>query len=380
MHAVVIGGGIVGLASAHALTERGVRVTVLEKGSLGSGSTGRSAGGIRGQFSTPVNVALSRASFEVWDEFEERFGVDIAHRRVEYLFLARAEATAERLQENVAMQNEHGIPSMFLGPEEARERYGSLRADCFVGASYSPTDGFADPNLAVQGYAKAAREAGVEIRTGTQATDILWDGEQVVGVELADEKINVDYVVNAAGPWARKVSEMAGVSLPVSPRRRRMVIVDPETPVPETDPLTIDLGTGSYFRPEREGSALVGGQFGEDPDADPEHYHKEIETEWAAEAVERAGEWTTYFGPDTRIKRGWAGLYAVTPDNHPIIEETIPGLISAVGFSGHGFMHAPATGKLVAELICDGEASLVDIESLESGRFEHESDEERNVV
>lgn len=395
MHAVVIGGGIVGLASAHALTERGVRATVFEKGSLGSGSTGRSAGGIRGQFSTPVNVVLSRASFEVWDEFEELFGVDISHRRVGYLFLAREENTAERLRENVAMQNDHGIPSEFLDSAEVQEYCGGLRPDCFAGASYSSTDGFADPNLAVQGYARAAREAGVEARTGTQVTGILRDGGRVVGVEISEaqsasgnrtssddegETIDADYVVNAAGPWARRVGEMAGVSLPVAPKRRRMVIVDPEEPVPETDPLTIDLDTGSYFRPEREGSALVGGQFGEDPDADPERYRQGIEMEWAADAVERAGEWTTYFGPETGIKRGWAGLYAVTPDNHPIIEETIPGLISAVGFSGHGFMHAPATGKLVAELICDGEASLVDVGSLGSGRFEHGSSEERNVV
>lgn len=380
MHAVVIGGGIVGLASAYELARRGVHVTVFEKGSLGGGSTGRSAGGIRGQFSTAMNVALSRVSFEVWDSFEKRFGVDIAHRRVGYLFLAREENTAERLRGNVAMQNEQGIPSAFLDPEEARKRCGGLRSEEFVGASYSPTDGFADPNLAVQGYARAAREEGVEIRTGTQVTGISRDGEQVVGVELSNECIDADYVVNAAGPWARTVSEMAGVSLPVAPRRRRMVIVAPEKPVPETDPLTIDIGTGSYFRPERGGSALVGGQWGEDPDADPDRYRQGIETEWAAEAVERAGEWTSYFGPETRIKRGWAGLYAVTPDNHPIIEETIPGLISAAGFSGHGFMHAPATGKLVAELIRDGEASLVDIESLGSDRFEDEGACERNVV
>lgn len=380
MHAVVIGGGIVGLASAHALTERGVRVTVCEKGSLGSGSTGRSAGGIRGQFSTPINVALSRASFEIWDRFEERFETEIAHRRVGYLFLAREETTAKRLRENVAMQNAYGISSEFLDPEQARERCGGLRTDRFVGASYSPTDGFADPNLAVQGYAKAVRESGVEIRTGAQVMRILRDSKRVVGVELEDEKIDADFVVNAAGPWARQIGEMAGVQLPVAPKRRRMVIVDPESVVPETDPLTINLDTGSYFRPEREGAALVGGQFGEDPDADPERYRKEVGMEWAAEAVERAGEWATYFGPETQIRRGWAGLYAVTPDNHPIIEETIPGFVSAVGFSGHGFMHAPATGKLVAELICDGEASLVDTGSLGSDRFEERSEEERNVV
>lgn len=379
MHAVVIGGGIIGLASAHALTERGVRVTIFEKGSLGGGSTGRSAGGIRGQFSTPVHVSLSRASFEVWNEFEERFEIDITHRRVGYLFLAREAETAERLRENVAMQNEYGTSSGFLDPEEANERCPGLRSERFVGASFSPEDGFADPNLAIQGYAKAAREAGVEIRTNTEVERICRDGERVVGVDVG-EKIDADYVINAAGPWAKQVGEMAGVQLPVAPKRRRMVLTAPEKSVPETDPLTIDLDTGSYFRPERDGCALVGGQWGGDPDADPDRYREGIETEWAAEAVERAGEWTTYFGPETRIKRGWAGLYAVTPDNHPIIEQTVPGFISAIGFSGHGFMHAPATGKLVAELVCEGEASLVNIDSLRSERFGEEHEVERNVV
>ncbi|WP_336344441.1 NAD(P)/FAD-dependent oxidoreductase [Halalkalicoccus ordinarius] len=384
MHAVVIGGGIIGLASAYALVERDVRVTVCEKGSLGGGSTGRSAGGIRAQFSTPVNVDLSLASLEVWDAFEERFGVDIAHRRVGYLLLAREERTAKRLREDVAMQNDRGVPSEFLAPAEAAERCDGLRTDRFVGASYSPTDGFADPSLALQGYATATREAGAEVRTNTAVTGIRRKGDRVRGVEIeaegGDETIDADYVVNAAGSWAQRVARMAGMELPVAPRRRQMAVVDPELSVPESDPFTIDLDTGSYFRPEREGVALVGGHWGEDPDADPDRYQEGMDLEQAANATERAGEWTTYFGPETRLRRGWAGLYAVTPDNHPILEETVPGFVNAVGFSGHGFMHAPATGELIAELVCDGEASLVDIEPLRSDRFGSEVTTERNVV
>ncbi|MGM0604922.1 MAG: NAD(P)/FAD-dependent oxidoreductase, partial [Halobacteriota archaeon] len=138
-------------------------------------------------------------------------------------------------------------------------------------------------------------------------------------------------------------------------------------------PLTIDLDTGSYFRPEREGAAIVGGEFGEtDPEQDPDRYDTGIDLEWAATAIERAAETATYFGPETRIRRGWAGLYAVTPDHHPIIEETVPGFVNAVGFSGHGFQHAPATGTLVSELVLDGEPSLVDISTLGSDRFDRD--------
>ncbi|WP_128477322.1 NAD(P)/FAD-dependent oxidoreductase [Halorussus pelagicus] len=409
MNVAIVGGGIVGLASAYYLAERGADVTVYEKGSLGSGSTERSVGGIRAQFSTPVNVELSLASMAVWEAFANEFGTDIAYRRPGYLFAAREEATARAFEEQVAMQNDLGVPSELLAPEEATDHCPGLRAEEFVAATYSPTDGFADPHLALQGFAEAARESGAEIRTRTAVTEIHREGEandaEVTGLTVkGSERRDADFVVNAAGPWARRVAAMAGVEIPVAPERRQIAVVDPETPVPEDVPLTIDLDTGSHFRPEREGKALVGGHFGgdseerrssesasgktatgEDPEADPEQdpdgFDRKIDLDWAVEAVERASDCATYFGPDSEIRRGWAGLYAVTPDHHPIVEETRPGLVNAVGFSGHGFQHAPATGQLVAELVLDGEASLVDISALGSDRFERETLlEERNVA
>jgi sarcosine oxidase subunit beta len=381
MRVVVVGGGIVGCSSAYYLAKRGADVVLCERSNIGAGSTERSAGGIRAQFSTPVNVALSRASMQVWDRFEEEFDADIAFRRSGYLFLARDEASADELAETVAMQNEGGVPSELLTPEEAREVCPGLRADLFRAATYSPDDGFADPHLALQAFAARAREVGSDIRTGVEVTDVLGDATGVEGVETTDGTIDADFVVNAAGPWASRVAAMAGLDFPISPERRQMAVVDPETPVSESVPLTIDLDTGSYFRPEREGAALVGGHFGGDTMADPNAYDRTTDLDWTIEAVEKAAEWTTYFGPDSEIRRGWAGLYAVTPDHHPIIEETLPGFVNAVGFSGHGFQHAPATGQLVTELVFDGEASLVDISSLDSGRFaDGRTVEERNVA
>ena len=383
MDVVVVGGGIVGLSSAHYLAERGVDVVLCEKGSLGSASTARSAGGIRSQFSTSVNVRLSEASREVWDDFEATFGVDIEHRRCGYLFLARSEETAGQFRENVAMQNDLGVDSVFLDPADAVEHCPGLEAEKFVGATYNATDGFADPNLAVQGYATSARTAGVDIRTGTPVVDLITDGDGVTGVETDAERIDAAFVVNAAGAWAATVADLAGVELPIHPRRRQIAVVDPSRPVSADVPLTIDLDEGSYFRPERDGAALVGGQFAEtESDADPDAYSDSMDLDWATKAVERAAAYTSYFDGDSRIRRGWAGLYAVTPDHHPIVEETVPGLITAAGFSGHGFQHAPATGRLVAEICVDGEALLVDIEPLSSRRFDDESDEliERNVA
>ncbi|GKZ15806.1 MULTISPECIES: NAD(P)/FAD-dependent oxidoreductase [Haladaptatus] len=381
MRVVVVGGGIVGCSSAYYLSERGADVVLCERSNIGAGSTERSAGGIRAQFSTPVNVALSRASMRVWDRFEEEFDADIALRRSGYLFLARDEDSADELAETVAMQNEQGVPSELLTPEEAREVCPGLRTDLFRAATYSPNDGFADPHFALQAFAARAREVGTDVRTGVEVTDVLGDAGGVTGVETTDGTIDADFVVNAAGPWASSVAEMAGLDLPISPERRQMAVVDPETPVAESVPLTIDLDTGSYFRPEREGAALVGGHFGGDTTADPNAFDQTTDLDWTIEAVEKASDWTTYFGPESRIRRGWAGLYAVTPDHHPIIEETIPGFVNAVGFSGHGFQHAPATGQLVTELVFDGEPSLVDISGLDADRFEEgRTVDERNVA
>ncbi len=388
MDALVVGGGIIGLAAAHSLADRGVDVTLVEKGSLGNASTARSAGGIRSQFSTRVNVELSLASKAVWNSFKQRFGVDIGLRKNGYLFLARTDETAERFRENVDMQRELGAESELLTPAEATEHCPGLDPDPFVAATYNPDDGIADPNLAVQGYAEAARERGVDIRTKTAVTALHREGDRVVGADIravgADEaeRHEVDCVVNAAGAWAAAIGEMTGVGLPIAPRRRQIAVVDPSPPVPESVPLTIDLETGSYFRPERDGVALVGGHFDEDdPDRDPDAYDEGMDVEWAARAVEHAAAYTEYFGLNTRIKRGWAGLYAVTPDHHPVVEETVPGFVTVAGFSGHGFQHAPASGRIAADLVVDGETDLLDASPLSADRFERgETLTERSVA
>ncbi|MFB6266597.1 MAG: NAD(P)/FAD-dependent oxidoreductase [Halodesulfurarchaeum sp.] len=382
MDVAVVGGGIVGLFSAYALADRGADVTVFEQGPLGHGSTERSAGGIRRQFSTPVNVELSKASRPVWTDFEDRFGTDIAFRQNGYLFLARTAELAETFEETVAMHHEHGVPTELLTPTEAIDVCPGLRSERFRAATYLGTDGFADPHLALQGVAETLGEMEVPIRTKTPVTDIQVADGAVRAISIPDGTHRVDHVVNAAGPWARSVAEMVGLDLPVAPKRRQVLVVEPARPVPEQVPLTIDLETGSYFRPEREGDALVGGHFGsDDPDADPDGYAENVSLEFAATALEHAADVASYFGPESRVKQGWAGLYAMTPDHHPIIDEPMPGFVTAVGFSGHGFQHAPATGKLVSELVLDGDPSLLDISRLDAGRFERgDLNEERHVA
>jgi sarcosine oxidase subunit beta len=370
MDAVVVGGGIVGVASAYYLAERGADVTLLEKASLGSGSTDRAAGGIRAQFSTTPSIELSKRSIEVWERFEETFGTDIEYRRPGYMYVARTESTADRLRETVPFQNDHGVPSEFLDPETAAEYVPGLRTEAYVGTAYCPTDGFADPHLGLQGFARGATAAGADVRTGVEVTDLTpRDGR--VRVETTDGRYDPEYVVIAAGSWSPKVARTAGIDLPVSPRRRQAMVVDPERPVPSSNPLVTDLDAGCYFRPERDGKALVGGHFeAADPEQDPDRYRTSTDLAWTVDALEGAASVADYFGPDSEVVRGWAGLYAVTPDHHPVIEESCPGIVTATGFSGHGFMQSPATGQVVSELVLDGEARTVDVSALRADRFE----------
>ncbi len=370
MSVVVVGGGIVGMASAYYLARAGEDVTVLERSSVGNGSTERAVGGIRTQFSSAVNVRLSLAAMGVWDEFEATFGVDIEHRRIGYAFLAREATTADRLRETVAMQRDLGASVETLSPAELRDREGvEVHADRFELATYGDRDGVADPHLALQGFAAGARDVGVEVRTNTRVTDLHVANDRVVGVQTGDGRIDADHVVNAAGPWARDVGRMAGLDLPVVPERRQVAVVAPERPVPEDAPLTFDADRGVYFLPDREGDALVGGHFGDADERDPDRYPTDYDLDWALEAMERAADCAAHFGPDAGVKRGWSGLYAVTPDHHPILEESRPGFVNAVGFSGHGVMHAPATGQIVAEIVTEGGPRTVDVSELGLDRF-----------
>ncbi|MFD1568961.1 NAD(P)/FAD-dependent oxidoreductase, partial [Halolamina litorea] len=283
-------------------------------------------------------------------------------------------------RENVAMQNEHGVPSTYLSAAAAREHCPELHHERFVGASYNAEDEFVDPYLCLQGYAEAARERGVDVRPKTAVTDIRREDGTVTGVRAAGEWLDADFVVNAAGPWAGRVASMAGVDLPISPELHRLAIAEPETPLPDDVPLTIDVDGGAVFRPEGDGLAAVGGNAGGHPVADPDDFPQSADLEWTLDTLEAVAEMCGYFGPESAVRDTVTGLYATTPDANPVIEETLPGLINAVGFSGHGFMHAPAVGTIVAELIVDGRASLVDIDSLSSDRFDGEVDAEGAVI
>lgn len=381
MDVTVVGGGIVGVACAYYLSREDVDVTLYEKSRLGAGSTGN-GGGIRTQYSTRANVELSVESKRVWDGFEDEFGIDIRRRPTGYLFLAREEETAENLRSDVEMQNELGVSNEFLSPEEATAYCPELHAEQFVGASYSPDDEFVDPHLALQGYADAAREAGADVREGVEVTDVHRNADgAVTGVETTEGRRDTDFLVNAAGAWAADIAELAGIEIPVKPTLRRLLLVEPAEPYPETLPLTMDLDGGAVFYPEDAEVMVVSGHTESLIEADPDAYQSKVDLEWTTDVLEGVTELAGYFGPGTEVRNSITGLYALTPDQNPIIEETAPGFVNAVGFSGHGFMHAPATGQLVSELVVDGTASLVDVSEFSSSRFEQGSaTDEQNFI
>ncbi len=369
MRVAIIGGGIIGLYTAHFLSKRGMEPIVFEKSTPGSGSTGRSGGGIRSQFSTPTNVELSAVSREYWDEFEETFDADIRRRQPGYLFVARNQETAESLASDVEMQNRLGIDSEYITPERARELSPGLRIEELVGASYSPRDEFVDPHLVTMALVRALEDDGVDIRRQTKVTDVVTEGGETTGVRTRDGQIDADAVVNAAGPWAERIAAMADVDLPIKPELHRIAFVRPEGKLSGSIPLTMDLDTGAVFRPEDDETVAIGGGS-ESPRCDPDSFPRSATLEWTHDVLEGVTELSDRFGPGTEVCNTMSGLYATTPDAHPVLEETRPGFVNVVGFSGHGFMHAPAAGKLVTELLCDGSASTMEIGSLSSERFE----------
>lgn len=363
---VIIGGGIIGLSIAYHLGQRKAgKIVLLEKGQLGEGSTSRCVGGIRIQFSTEINILFSLESMKIFDRFEEEFGVNPEFKRIGYLFLATTDQDVKVFQQNLILQKQFGIPVEWLHPDEIRRRFPYLKMDDILGGTFSPSDGYAGPSEVLSGFAGGAKRKGVKIYEGVEAKEILVDKGRVTGVRTTGGEISSPVVVNAGGPYASLVAEMAGLRIPVKPLRRQVFVTAPFHLIDQAIPLTIDFHRGWYFRPEVDGFLLSG----------PLDREPSFNTNTDYEAMVEASENAIYRVPaleKAQIARGWAGLYEISPDNHAILGK-VPGLegfILANGFSGHGFQHSPAVGKVISELILEGKAKTIDISSLSIDRFE----------
>lgn len=362
---VIIGGGIIGLSIAYHLGKKKAgKVLLLEKGQLGEGSTSRCVGGIRIQFSTEINILFSLESMKTFDHFEEEFGVNPEFKRIGYLFLATTEQEVKVFKENIILQRKFGIPVEWLDADEIPKRYSFLKTDDILAGTFCAKDGYAGPNEVLTGFASGARRAGVEIVEGIEVKGVLVDKGRVRGVRTDGGEISSPVVVNAGGPYASLIGEMAGIEIPVKPLRRQVFVTAPFSLTDQNIPLTIDFHRGWYFRKEVDG-LLLSGPLDKEPS-----FNTAIDYEAMVEASENA----IYRVPAlerARIARGWAGLYEISPDHHAILGK-VPGLegfILANGFSGHGFQHSPAVGKVISELIVDGKATTIDISSLSIERF-----------
>ncbi len=363
---VVIGGGIVGLSIAYYLAlKKAGKIVLFEKGQLGEGSTSRCVGGIRTQFSTEINIRFSLESLKTFEQFKEEFGINPEFRRIGYLFFGTSDWEIEAFKKNIKLQRKFGIPVEFLNSDEIGSRWPYLRVDDVLGGTFCSWDGYAGPNEILSGFASGAKRAGVRIHEGTEVIGISTASGKIQSVKTKNEEISTPVVVNAGGPYAASIGGMAGVEIPVKPLRRQIFVTAPFHLTDHPIPLTIDFHRGWYFRQEGDGLLLSGPL-----DLEPSF---NLNTEY--EAMAEASENAMYRVPvleKARIARGWAGLYEISADHHAILGRVpgVEGFILANGSSGHGFQHSPAIGKVISELIVDGEAATIDVSSLSIERFE----------
>jgi len=367
---VIIGGGIVGSSIAYHLTAAGCKdVLVIERETAqGKGSTGKSMGGVRAQFSTPVSIQMSLYSIPFYASFDERLGYPAGYRPQGYLFCATHEKHLAYLRANYEKQVAMGLKDVRLvAADEIRGMFPQLRSDDIVGGSFCSTDGFVDPYSAMVGFMSWATDHGARLWKNAQVSGIRRDGGGICGVETTRGGVSTRRVVNAAGPWAAEVAKLAGVDLPVQPLRRMLVPTEPFDQFPHTAPMIIDMSNGFHFRPESLGFLLAWN----DPEETP-GFKTDFEPAFIEKILTRAANRVPMFESlAVNPKRAWAGLYEMTPDHHPILGQapTVPGFFLANGFSGHGVMHAPATGKILSDLILTGTCNLVDPGLLGLSRF-----------
>ena len=370
MKVAVIGAGIVGASCAFHLSRRGARVIVLERAvQAASGSTARSAAGIRQQFSHPENVRMSLYSASVLERFQRSTGHDPGYSRVGYLFLLPPELLAS-WQQQLVMQQQLGVRVRLLTLDETTSRFPYLALEGVAAASLGIDDGIVDPHAITMGFLAAARKLGSKLRLQSEVLELSrhrgsW---QLV---TRQETLTVDAVINAAGPAAAELAGRAGIELPLEPMRRNVYTTTPIPNFPHPTPLLVDMNTGVYLR--SEGPRFI---FGLSNPGEPPGFNLAVDWAWLEHTLAEALPRFPFLATASLDRQAcWAGLYVVTPDHSPILGRMpgVEGFFNACGFSGHGVQHAPATGKILAEEVIDGEASSFAIDDFRFERFTRES-------
>ena len=367
--AVIIGGGCMGASVAYHLTRRGVTDVVLieREKLLATGSTGKNAGGVRHQFSNAANIRLSIESVRLLNHFEEEVGYAVDFHQHGYLFLLSTPASVETFRRNVALQRSLGIDVDWLEASEAARLAPGLGVDGVLAATFCGRDGVADPNGVTMGFAKAAQAAGASIERATEATAITVEHGRITAVETSRGRIATPVVVNAAGPHARGVGRLAGVDVPIDPIRRHIFIAQSGEAgwrVPPNRILVIDFDTTFYFHREGAGILFGMGERNETPTFDTT-----VQWDFLPQVIDVAVKRLPALAAAS-ISHAWAGLYEMSPDGNPLIGPApgVQGFFLINGFSGHGFQHSPAAGRILADLIV-GRDPGVDVAPFSAARF-----------
>ena len=366
---VIIGGGVMGASAAYHLAQRGIaarNIVLLEKEDFfGQGATGRCAGGVRYQFSTEINVKLSIESLPMIERFKDEIGQDVNYKQCGYLLVATNEKDVNVFKHNVKLQNELGVQTRLLSGDEVRRQLPLMKFDDALAGTFNQKDGTVDPNSVVMGYISAAQKMGVQTFTGVEVVGVNLRGDNVEGLQTTIGAVKTRTILNAAGPWASQIGQMAGVQLPVTPLRRQMFTTSPIKEIQNDFPFVIDFARSLYFHREGEGLLIGMSNQNEQPG-----FEQSVDEDFELVNLDAAIERMPLIEKAQRASH-WAGLYEVTPDAHPIYGETnVNGFYVCTGFSGHGFMHGPISGKLMAEKILDNKFSSVDVSMLDLKRFE----------
>ena len=373
---VIVGGGVMGASAAFHLAEAGVTdVLLLEADQLSCGSTSKSAGGVRLQFSDEINIALALRSMDAFERFGERPGAEIGLQQVGYLFLLTDSADVTVFEQNTALQNSMGVPSRMISATEAGQLSTLANVDDVLAASVCMRDGHATPDAVVLGYATAARAMGVSIATQCRVTGIDAVEGEISAVQTTRGTVATSTVICVAGAWSPGIAAMCGVDLPVQPVARPIWYTEPMPNRPARVPMTIDFTTGFYFH--TEGPGLLFGM------ADPEQppgFDSPMRPDW----LEIVGDVVAHRAPalvDVGIAGGWHGFYETTPDHNALIGEAtnVSRFIYATGFSGHGFLLGPAVGEVLRDLVL-GHTPPVDVSGFDVARFAGETRPEHNIV
>jgi sarcosine oxidase, subunit beta len=369
---VVVGGGVMGTSIALQLARRRAgRVVVCEKSHVASGPTGRSSALLRRHYSIELYARMAARSFELYSNFEELTGRPAEITRCG-LVMAVGPEDAPALRETVAMMQRLGVKVEEVAARDLPRVVPGLSVDGLGAAAWETDTGYGDPASVSQAYAARARELGVEIRQDTHVSGFTVSRGRISGVRTSAGDLSTATVVNAAGPWGAALSRAVGVDLPIVASRQQLVILRPRTDAAAARPVLVDMVDRAYYRPETGGLVLVGtrNRAGVSAPVDPDAFSERVDPDRVAWTAEAAARRFPGFA-DAEAAGGYASVYDLTPDLHFVIERSpkVPGLVHALGFSGHGFKHSPVIGEMVAELVVDGRVSVVDATPFSSERF-----------